>query len=56
MSLMRPLSKRAERASEEMGKGSEELENLTGLYSSKNFWKGFGGTQKGLTKGLGGYQ
>ena len=53
---MRPLRKRAERASEEAGKGSEELENLTGLYSSKNVWKGFGGTQKGLKKGLGGYQ
>ena len=53
---MRLLPKRAERASEEVGKGSEELENLTGLYSSKNVWKGFGGAQKGLKKGLGGYQ
>ena len=50
---MRPLRKRAERASEEVGKGSEELENLTGLYSSKNVRKGSGGTQKGLTKGSG---
>ena len=53
---MRPLRKRAERASEEVGKGTEELENLTGLYSSKNVRKGSGGTQKGLMKGLGGYQ
>ena len=53
---MRPLHKRAERASEEVGKGSEELENLTGLYSSKNVWKGFGGTQNGLKKDLEGYQ
>ena len=50
---MRPLHKRAERASEEVGKGSEELYSL---YSSKNVWKSFGGAQKGLKKVLGGYQ
>ena len=55
-SLMRLLRKRAKRASEEAGKGSEGLEKLMGLYSSKNIWKGCGGTQKGLMKGLGGYQ
>ena len=41
---MRPLPKMAERALE----GQEGLENLTGLYSSKNALKGFGGAQKGL--------
>ena len=55
-SLMRLLRIRAERASEEAGKGTEGLEKLVGLYSSKNVWKGCGGTQKGLMKGLGGYQ
>ena len=53
---MRLLPKRAERASEEAGNGSEGLENLTGLYSSEDVWKGFGGAQKGLKKGLGGHQ
>ena len=53
---MRLLRIRAERASEEAGKGSEGLEKLMGLNSSKNVWKGCGGTQKGLMKGLGGYQ
>ena len=53
---MRLLPKRAERASEEVGNGSEGLENLKGLYSSKDVWKGFGGAPKGLKKGLGGYQ
>ena len=51
---MRPLIKRAERASEEAGNGSEGLENLRGFYSS--VWKGFGGAQEGLKKVLGGYQ
>ena len=49
---MRPLPKTAERAL----KGQEGLENLTGLYCSKNVWIGFGGAQKGLKKVLGGYQ
>ena len=49
---MRPLPKMAERALE----GQERLENLTGLHSSKDVWKGFSGAQKGLKKGLGGYQ